>query len=65
MSWVSKKLKYIELNGPSDKELNDIEADYDLQESVNDLMLDEIVENDDEIDLQFIADIPVIGPSEW
>jgi len=62
MSWVSKKLKYIELNGPSDAELNDIEADYDLQESVNDLMLDE---NDDEIDLQLIADIPVIGPSEW
>ena len=42
MSWVSKKLKYIELNGPSDKELKDIEADYALQESVNDLMLDNL-----------------------
>ena len=69
MSWVSKKLKYIELNGPSDKELKDIEADYGLQESVNDLMLAEnddlLDENDDDLDLQLIADIPIIGPSEW
>jgi len=49
--------------------LKDIEADYDLQESVNDLMLAEnddlLDENDDDLDLQLIADIPVIGPSEW
>jgi len=63
MNWVEKKLKYIEINGPSDNELNDIEADFGLQESVNDVLLYE--ENDDYCDIQDILNVPVVGVSDW